>query len=47
MFVENQIGKLTVLCLSFSTEQWKDIIVGDVLRIHNDQVIPVRDKPTR
>eukprot|EP00066_Takifugu_rubripes_P008131 XP_003974103.1 PREDICTED: phospholipid-transporting ATPase IC-like [Takifugu rubripes] len=25
---------------SFSTVQWKDIIVGDLLRIHKDQVIP-------
>lgn len=33
---------LTVVCLSFSTVQWKDIIVGDLLRIHKDQVIPVR-----
>lgn len=32
----------SVLCLSFSTAQWKDLIVGDVLRIHKDQVIPVR-----
>ncbi|KAK2907735.1 phospholipid-transporting ATPase IC [Channa argus] len=26
---------------SFNTAQWKDICVGDVLRIHKDQVIPV------
>ncbi|XP_042272962.1 phospholipid-transporting ATPase IC [Thunnus maccoyii] len=25
---------------SFSTAQWKDLCVGDVLRIHKDQVIP-------
>ncbi|XP_073332527.1 phospholipid-transporting ATPase IC [Pagrus major] len=25
---------------SFSTAQWKDLFVGDVLRIHKDQVIP-------
>lgn len=26
----------------FSTAQWKDLFVGDVVRIHKDQVIPVR-----
>ncbi|XP_076009464.1 phospholipid-transporting ATPase IC [Genypterus blacodes] len=25
---------------SFSTQQWKDVCVGDVLRIHRDQIIP-------
>lgn len=34
----------SVLCLSFSTVQWKNITVGDLLRIHKDQVIPVRYK---
>lgn len=32
----------SVLCLSFSTAQWKDLSVGDVLRIRKDQVFPVR-----
>ncbi|KAJ7993027.1 hypothetical protein DPEC_G00268180 [Dallia pectoralis] len=27
-------------CLSFSQSQWKDVCVGDVLRIHKDQIIP-------
>lgn len=26
---------------SFTTAQWKDVCVGDILRIHRDQVIPV------
>ncbi|XP_035509560.1 phospholipid-transporting ATPase IK-like [Morone saxatilis] len=29
-----------LLSQSFSTMQWKDLFVGDVLRIHKDQVIP-------
>lgn len=33
---------LSLFCFSFSTAQWKDLFVGDVLRIHKDQVIPVR-----
>lgn len=32
----------SVLCPSFSAEKWKNVCVGDVLRIHKDQVIPVR-----
>ncbi len=27
---------------SFSTAMWKNVCVGDVLRIHKDQIIPVR-----
>lgn len=30
------------LSRSFTSAQWKDVMVGDVLRIHKDQVIPVR-----
>lgn len=33
---------LCVLSRSFTSAQWKDVMVGDVLRIHKDQVIPVR-----
>ncbi|XP_056132853.1 phospholipid-transporting ATPase IC [Lampris incognitus] len=29
-----------LLSQSFSTVQWKDLCVGDVLRIHKDQIIP-------
>ena len=32
---------LSVLSLSFNTAQWKDLCVGDVLRLHKGQVIPV------
>uniref|UniRef100_I3JAY2 P-type ATPase N-terminal domain-containing protein n=1 Tax=Oreochromis niloticus TaxID=8128 RepID=I3JAY2_ORENI len=30
----------SVLCLSFQMKKWKDVCVGDVLRIHKDQVFP-------
>lgn len=31
-----------VLCLRFVKAEWKDVVVGDMLRIHKDQVVPVR-----
>lgn len=40
--VENVQCEITaIICVSFSTAQWKDVCVGDVLRIHKDQLVPV------